>query len=129
MTKRLLVFGDKTFRITIPDGATITFGPWSPPKSGPERFGDEAKRGTLRIYDGPKTTANVIAVFSGVHGFRDETMEYSEMVAREEGAALWKSDEKGYSREEHGTVEHVFVDGPAQLATTRKPRVRKAKTQ
>lgn len=116
MSKQLLVFGDKTFRITVPDNATITFGPWSPPKSGVERgYGtDDGKRGTLRVYDGAKSTANIIAVFSGVHGFRDLSLEYEEMVAREEGASIWKSDEKGYVREEKGSVEHAWVDDPAK---------------
>jgi hypothetical protein len=117
MTKRLLVFGDKTFRITVPDNATITFGPWSPPKGTSLDYrssGEVGRVGTLRIYDGPKSTANIIAVFSGVSGFRDLDIGYEEMVAREEGAALWKSDEKGYTREEKGSIEHAWVDDPAK---------------
>jgi len=99
MPKELLVFGDKTFKITVPDDAKITFGPFSPPSrmtgynNSPERA-----LGTLRIYQ--KTKDNIIAVFSGVKGFRDLSLDYSEEVAREEGAIIWKSDQKGYSREE-----------------------------
>lgn len=96
--KTLLVFGEKTFKITVPDESKITFGPWSPPKG--ERttmMSDAALRGTLRIYDKDK---NVIAVFSGVSGYRDAALNYSEQVAKEEGAVIWKSDQEGYQREE-----------------------------
>jgi hypothetical protein len=30
--KELLVFGERTFKIKVPDDAAITFGPWSPPR-------------------------------------------------------------------------------------------------
>lgn len=102
MSKELLVFGSKTFKITIPDGAKITFGPWSPKSEAGDRYSnsDKALSGTLRVYESGKSGASVLAVFSGVHGYRDTSLEYQEEVAREEGAIIWKSDKDGYQREE-----------------------------
>src|SRR5690349_12086301 len=101
--RTLLVFGEKTFKITVPDDARVTFGPWSPPsrKNG-EMYGDpESRRGTLRVYKGSgQKETNIIACFTGVRSFRDLSIGYAEEVAREEGSVIWKDDEKGYSREE-----------------------------
>jgi hypothetical protein len=102
MTRQLLVFGEKTFKITIPEDAKVTFGPWSP-GGGQDKYGNSpsALRGTLRIYEGKTDKSTILGVFSGVTGFRDlSALEYMEEVAREEGAIIWKSDEKGYEREE-----------------------------
>lgn len=102
MSRELLVYGRKTFKFTVPDEAKITFGPWSPGEKG-SKYGndsDKALNGTLRVYETAKTGASVLAVFSGVTGYRDTSLEYAEEVAREEGAVIWKSDSKGYSREE-----------------------------
>lgn len=114
MPKELLVFGEKTFKITVPDGAKITFGPWSPPTEK-ARYEPSPRNGTLRIYEGSKSTENIIAVFSGVSGFRDISLGYAEEVAREEGAIIWKSDEKGYTREDkHSSArEWVVPKAPA----------------
>jgi len=99
--RELLVFGNKTFRITVPDEAKITFGPWSPPTGeGKYQVTEKALNGTLRVYENAKTGAGILAVFSGVTGFRDTAIEYAEEVAREEGAIIWKSDKDGYQREE-----------------------------
>lgn len=100
--RTLLVYGHKTFKINVPDDARLTFGPWSPPSDKSSRYGasETALKGTLRVYDGPKATASVLAVFSGVTGYRDMSIDYQEEVAREEGAIIWKSDKDGYSREE-----------------------------
>jgi hypothetical protein len=100
-----LVFGDKRFQITIPDDAKVTFGPWSPPK---ERGFDsnESKRGTLRVYG--RTKEDVLAVFAGVMGFRDLSIEYMEEVAVEEGATVWKSDAHGYVREEKHSMKREW---------------------
>ena len=100
--RQLLVFGQKTFKINVPAGSRITFGPWSPP-NGNEKYGASEKSlsGTLRIYEGKsKTSENCIAVFSGVSGYRDLSLGYAEEVAKEEGATIWKSDQNGYEREE-----------------------------
>ena len=111
MPRQLLVLGDKNFKVTVPDDAKITFGPWSPPpKRGSGGHGWEAgdKRGTLRIYQG--TEKNVLAVFSGVHGFRDLTLGYAEEVAREEGSIIWKDDEKGYVRENRVASKKEWIE-------------------
>lgn len=99
MSRRILVQSDTKFIITIPDDATITFGPWSPPpKEKGNSWDHESKRGTLRIYAGSKKD-NILATFSGVTSFRDLTIGYAEEIAKEEGATIWRDDEKGYYRE------------------------------
>lgn len=113
MARELLVFGQKTFKIEIPDDAKVTFGPWSPPLESAKNYTmtDRALVGTLRIYKGvAKTTENILAVFSGVTGFRDLSINYAEQVAKEEGATIWKSDKNGYSREENVKRSVEFVD-------------------
>lgn len=95
--RTILVYSDKTFKLTVPDDAKITFGPWSPPNKEGRFGGEEARRGTLRIYQGTKE--NIVGVFSGVTGFRDLSLGYAEEVVREEGATIWKDDEHGYVRE------------------------------
>ncbi len=110
--RKLLVFGQKTFKITVPAGARVTFGPWSPPSAESKNYGtsDRALVGTLRVYHGAsRTTENVIAVFSGVTGFRDLSIGYAEQVAREEGATIWKDDENGYVREEKVKREQAWI--------------------
>lgn len=100
--RELLVFARKTFKVKVPANAKITFGPWSP-STGEGKYGavsDKALNGTLRVYESAKSGASILAVFSGVTGYRDTSLEYAEEVAREEGAILWKSDKDGYSREE-----------------------------
>lgn len=114
MSKEILVFGDKTFKITVPDGATITFGPWSPP-SKDARYEPQPRNGTLRVYEGSKSTANIIAVFSGVTGFRDLSLGYAEVVAREEGSIIWKDDKEGYLREEKVRRGEDWITPHAQL--------------
>jgi hypothetical protein len=96
--RELLVFGEKTFKITVTDEAKITFGPWSPPNATAKAVYDRSDRalsGTLRIYQTGKAGASVVAVFSGVSGYRDLSMGYAEEVAVEQGATIWKSDEHG----------------------------------
>ena len=117
-TRQLLVTADKTFKITVPAESKITFGPWSPPKKTGDQFPVERNinhGGTLRIYDGP----HVIAVFSNVTGYRDLSLEYAEMVAKEEGATIWKSDQNGYQREDKVSRQHEFISQP-QLITNGK---------
>jgi hypothetical protein len=114
--RELLVFGEKTFKINVPEGAKITFGPWSPPSASAKSVSydrsERALAGTLRIYENTKAGASVLAVFSGVSGYRDLSLGYAEEVAREEGAVIWKSDEKGYEREEKISSQKEWVDAP-----------------
>lgn len=119
MPRELLVFGNKTFKITVPDGAKVTFGPWSPPtKEQRYNTSPESLSGTLRVYD-PKgrATENILAVFSGVRGFRDLSLGYAEEVAKEEGATIWKDDKDGYVRESSIKRSKEWVDGPRLLST------------
>jgi len=112
--RTLLVKAEKTFKITIPDDARVTFGPWSPPQAGTKTtYTDPTGRslsGTLRVYSGPKATDSVLAVFSGVTGYRDLSIGYEEEVAREEGAIIWKSDKDGYKREEKVKRQTDWLD-------------------
>lgn len=112
--KQLLVLGEggKVFKIEVPDSSRITFGPWSPPQKGFNNRTDGDMRGTLRIYGEGKD--NVLAVFSGVLGFRDVTLKYAEQIAKEEVATVWKDDEGGYERVEKGSVKREWVGDPAQ---------------
>ena len=84
MTRKHIVWGEKDFTIEIPDDAKVTFGPFSPPTSASTKaatYGVAGSRsGTLRIYKGTKTTENVMAVFAGVDGFREDDMEYEEVL-------------------------------------------------
>lgn len=118
MSRTLLVFGKKTFKITIPDGAKVTFGPWSPPTETAKYTGERALIGTLRVYKGSKSTENIIAVFSGVSGFRETSLEYTEQVARQEGAVMWKSDHEGYVVEEKVKNENQWVAPDTELLET-----------
>ena len=119
MSRTLLVEGVKIFKITIPDDARVTFGPFSPPPKTDGTRGvnwdSDSRKGTLRIYQAHSST-DVIAVFSGVTSFRDiSVIEYSEMVAVEEGAKVWKSDSKGYEREEKVSSKQEWIDPLNQL--------------
>lgn len=78
MSRTLLVWGEKEFQVEVPDDAKVTFGPFSPPPTGGYVRGGGSPVGTLRIYKGTKATENVVAVFSGVAGFRDESLGYAE---------------------------------------------------
>lgn len=121
MDKELLVFGDKEFKIKVPEDAKITFGPFSPPpgKGMSQDWRNSSKaEGTLRIYKGTKD--NIIAVFAGVRGFRDLSLDYTEKVAVEEGASVWKSDNDGYSREEKVSRKNQWIEPPAIPAKTKK---------
>ena len=112
MSRELLVFGHKTFKIGIPDEAKVTFGPWSPP-TGEGKYqsvSEKALNGTLRVYETAKSGASVLAVFSGVTGYRDTSLDYTEEIAREEGAIIWKSDKDGYKREEKVSRKTDWLD-------------------
>jgi hypothetical protein len=123
--RTILVFGDKTFRINVPEDATLTFGPFSPPRKDNNFRSDMDKAGTLRVYG--KTKATVLAVFSGVSGFRDMSLGYAEQVAREEGATIWKDDEQGYMREHKVQQTKSWVVDPAKALTGRVVKAKKGR--
>lgn len=117
--------GDKEFRVEVPDDAKITFGPFSPP-NGDKAWRDSSKAvGTLRIYQGNKE--NIIAVFTGVSGFRDVSLNYAEKVAVEEGAKIWKTDQNGYEREEKVSKHYEWTDA-TETALLESPVVEEAST-
>jgi hypothetical protein len=122
MPRQLLVQGAKTFKVTIPDDAKITFGPWSPGKKDEPYGGERTKVGTLRIYQGTKD--NIIACFGGVQSFRDLSMGYAEEVVRQEGDTIWKDDEHGYVRESRQSQSREWVEPPLQLAAVPKKKKR-----
>jgi hypothetical protein len=117
--RQLLVFGDKTFKIEIPDDAKITFGPWSPPTQRQDSHAwhqSGRSTGTLRVYQGSKE--NIVALFAGVTGFRDLSLSYAEQVAVEEGASIWRDDQEGYVREDKVSRRRSWSPGdtgPPQL--------------
>lgn len=117
MPREILVYGQKTFKITVPDDAKLTFGPFSPPRPN-SNFGSEERKGTLRVYKGSKE--NMIACFTHVESFRDLSMDYSEQVVVEEGASIWKSDARGYEREDRVKSSREWVDGEETLALPQK---------
>lgn len=109
MSRQILVFGKTEFRITIPDDARLTFGPWSPPTDKTRNYGEAALKGTLRIY-ADKGDKNVIGVFSGVTGYRDLSLiDYEEKTAIETGSFIWKSDKKGYFEEKKITRDEDWT--------------------
>lgn len=127
MPRQLLVQGEKNFKITIPEDAKVTFGPWSPPNANTAvaNYSSSYKAlGTLRIYQG----TNVIACFGGVSGFRDlSVIGYAEEVVREEGAIVWKDDEHGYVREDKVKRAKEWISPERQLEPKQTARKRKAK--
>lgn len=95
--------GLTTFRVTVPDSARLTFGPWSPPSAVSAKRGWEEsdKRGTLRVYEGAGT-AKILAVFTGVRTFRDTSIKMAEQVIREGSSAIWRDDDGAITQEGRG---------------------------
>jgi hypothetical protein len=124
--RELLVFGETTFKIEVPDDAKITFGPFSPPSRGDVNWqGSGRATGTLRIYRGSKE--NIVALFAGVTGFRDLSLSYAEQVAKEEGATIWKDDEEGYVREDKVSRRKEWQD--VKVIPAPKPNGRRRRTK
>lgn len=114
------------FKITVPDGSSVTFGPFSPPSRKTNIYSAGGSyKGTLRIYEGAKTTTNIIACFSGIASFRDMEMGYAEQVAKEEGAVIWKDDKEGYVREDKVSRKNEWVEETPLLATSAPKRKRR----
>lgn len=78
MPRTLMVFGEKNFNLTLPDGARVTFAPWAPPRKDQMRETGWAN-GTLRVYEGAGEK-NCLGVFSPVYGFRDLNLGYDDNV-------------------------------------------------
>lgn len=123
MSRTLLIQSTPNAKVTIPDEARVTFGPFSPPGSSERNYGNFKAVGTLRVYADHSKGADIIFVKSGVEGYRDlSQIQYEEEVAREEGAILWKSDEKGYSREEKVQFDSSYVQPQIEAAKPKRPR-------
>lgn len=128
--KTLLVTRDdgRKFKVTVPEGSQVTFGPFSPPprRNSSSRdftvYSDGDKAGTLRIYG--KTKQDILAVFAGVRSFRDLTVQYMEEIISEGGSTLWKSDEHGLVQETRSHRNKVWVPGES-IALPPAPRKRK----
>ena len=126
MSRVIRVFGEREFKLTIPDDSKVTFGPWSPPgiknsyREGGRTHSDNV--GTLRVYG--KSKDDILAVFAGVYGFREESLGYSEKVAVEEGSTVWKDDQHGYVRDQKVTRRSQWVDEPKALPARKAARKR-----
>lgn len=114
MTREILVAaGQRRFKLTIPEDAVVSFGPWSPPREGQRDYSE--KMGTLRIY-ADKGKSDILGCFSGVTSFRDTSrLGYAEEVAKEEISTVWRDDHEGFYREVRGKREQEWVPEPAQL--------------
>lgn len=79
--RKIMVFTkDNSFVITIPGESKTTFGPWSPPTYGMNKYGDKHSghnSGTLRVYG--KTKEHILAVIPYCTGFRDLSLGYMEV--------------------------------------------------
>lgn len=109
--------GAKEARLTIPDDARVTFGPFSPPAGDKTvdygRGNDGRSKGTLRVYAGgsTKATESVLAVITGVESFFDTAVvDFEEAVATEEVRKVWKSDASGYRTETVANISKEWVD-------------------
>src|SRR5678815_4748085 len=90
------------FKVDIPEGCAITFGPFSPPVKSAKGYGIDGGYGgtgggTLRVYQGSKTNGPMIACFCNVSGFRDIAMNVEREVVEESGGHTWHRDENGSS--------------------------------
>ena len=97
-TRTLLVDDwDGTFELTVPSEAKVTFGPSVP---GATRQGGNARGGipftsapnrmeyALRVYDGPTEKSGLLAIYTGVHGFRDQTVRFLRTTSHQSGVMI-----------------------------------------
>lgn len=102
---------DDEYRVTIPAGARVTFGPTIPyQKKSKNGYASESHDGySLRVYENEKNDS-LIAVFSGVSSFRDIAIPHAKLIIRESGKSVWKSDEEGYKVEHEIKKEQTFEE-------------------
>jgi hypothetical protein len=106
----LIQMKDDEYRVTIPPGARVTFGPTIPYQKKNEGYSSERHDGySLRVYESAKNDS-LIAVFSGVSSFRDISMPHAKLIVREAGKQVWKSDEEGYKVETEVRAEKSFEE-------------------
>ena len=114
--RTLLIKGSEgEFKVTIPAGARVTFGPTIPfePKGG--GFQERVRGYSLRVYETAKNDS-LIAVFANVESFRDITMPHAKLIVREAGKSMWKSDETGYETTTSVDRKRGFVDSARLLS-------------
>ena len=104
-TKTLVLFGggyssEKERRVDIPASSEILF-------EIIERKGHGL--GVLTVYEGVAKTTPILAVFTGVENFRYESIAVRELVHRENGKSVWKSDETGLSVDSNYRRERALV--------------------
>lgn len=109
--RTLLIQGvDGEFKVTLPVGSRVTFGPTIPYAKTNRNFEHTEARGySLRVYENAKNDS-LVAVFAGIQSFRDITMPHAKLVIREAGKSVWKSDEEGYKVEHEVKREHSFEE-------------------
>lgn len=93
--------GEGQFKLDVPEGARLTFGPDVPfERRGPgvydRPFAGNARAYALRVYIGDE----LIACLAGVHWFRKETIPMSRLIHVETGRKVWESSKDGYKVEE-----------------------------
>jgi len=109
----LLNTADGDMRITLPDGARVTFGP-SIPYQKKDSYSAGREGYSLRVY-ADKGTDSLIAVFGGVNSFRDINLPLAKLIIREAGRSVWKSDEEGYKVEAEVKHKQAWIDPLHQL--------------
>lgn len=91
----LLTLGDgKESRVVVPEHCKVTFGPAIPGPAARNGYDNKAEY-AVRIYKGATEKAGLLAVFTNVREFREESVKLSKLVIRESGKTLWQSDENG----------------------------------
>lgn len=107
---------DGDYRISIPAGARVTFGPAVP--YAPKNTYEHRQEGySLRVYENSKNES-LMAVFSGVKNFRDIAIPHAKLIVREAGKSVWKSDEEGYKVENEVKRSKKWADPLLQLETS-----------
>lgn len=120
--RKVRVYDNKgDFIITVPAGATMTFGYFNPasPKFSSRGGGgwDEpqpsaiAKATALRIYAGATSKSSQLACFVGVKGFRDESIKLSRLSQRVVIETGYTDDGEG-NVEEHRKQQKQIVAAP-----------------
>lgn len=101
------------FRVVLPVGARVTFGP-DIPNQRANHMHDGQRSYALRVYAG-RGNDTLIACFSHVQWFRDTALDVSRLIIREAGKTLWKNDEKGYEVNTSVQRDAQFVDTAHRL--------------
>lgn len=120
--RKIRVYDSKgDFIITVPAGATVTFGYFNPasPKFNSQRGGswDDpqpsaiAKASALRVYAGGSSKTSQLACFVGVKGFRDESIKLSRLSQRVVIESGYTDDGEG-NVEEHRKQQRQLVAAP-----------------